>query len=110
VQNSVFLSDCKQTWIFSTEFTLVAAAMVHKNKRTDSYVEGNRHFFGHKFKCKVHPRRVHEDPEALGGVGWSRPRPGRFTPVKETRYLYSRLGGPQDHSGHVRKISLLLNH
>jgi hypothetical protein len=34
------------------------------------------------------------------------PRPGRFTPGKETRYpLYRRLGGPQDHSGRVRKIS-----
>jgi hypothetical protein len=27
--------------------------------------------------------------------GWSTPRPGRFTPGKETRYpLYRRLGGP----------------
>jgi hypothetical protein len=29
-------------------------------------------------------------------MGWLAPRPGRFTPGKETRYpLYRRLGGPQ---------------
>jgi hypothetical protein len=34
------------------------------------------------------------------------PRPGRFTPGKETRYpFYRRLGGPQSRSGRVRKIS-----
>jgi hypothetical protein len=34
------------------------------------------------------------------------PRPGRFTPGKETRYpFYRRLGGPQGRSGRVRKIS-----
>jgi hypothetical protein len=38
--------------------------------------------------------------------GWSTPCPGRFTPGKETWYpLYRRLGGPQDWSGRVRKIS-----
>jgi hypothetical protein len=38
--------------------------------------------------------------------GWSTPRPGRFTPGKETRYpLCRRLGGPQDRSGLQRKIS-----
>ena len=43
---------------------------------------------------------------ALDGGGWSTPRPGRFTPGKETRYpLYRRLGGPQGRSGRVRKIS-----
>jgi hypothetical protein len=37
----------------------------------------------------------------LDGNGWSIPRPGRFTPGKETRYpLYSRLGGPQGRSGY----------
>ena len=42
---------------------------------------------------------------ALDGSGWSTPRPGRCTPGK-TRYpLYGRLGGPQDRSGRVRKIS-----
>jgi hypothetical protein len=31
---------------------------------------------------------------------------GRFTPGSETRYpFYRRLGGPQGHSGRVRKIS-----
>ena len=40
----------------------------------------------------------------MGGV--LTPRHGRFTPGKETRYpLYRRLGGPQGHSGRVRKIS-----
>ena len=34
------------------------------------------------------------------------PRAGRFTPGKETQYpFYRRLGGPQDRSGRVRKIS-----
>jgi len=38
--------------------------------------------------------------------GWSTPRPGHFTSVKETRYpLYRRLGRPQGRSGPVRKIS-----
>ena len=33
-------------------------------------------------------------------------RPGRFLPPVKTRYaLYRRLGGPQDRSGQVRKIS-----
>ena len=43
---------------------------------------------------------------ALGGGGWSAPRPDRFTPGKESRYpLYRRLGGPQGWFGRVRKIS-----
>ena len=49
-------------------------------------------------KGKVHPRTDHEGPEgeerysstlsltsALDGCGWSTPRPGYFTPGKETR-------------------------
>ena len=45
------------------------------------------------------------NPSARWG-GWSTPRPGCFTPGKETQYLlYSRLGGPQGRSGRVRKIS-----
>jgi len=33
---------------------------------------------------------------ALEGGGWSAPRPGRFTPWKDTQYpLYGRLGGPR---------------
>jgi hypothetical protein len=43
---------------------------------------------------------------ALDESGWSTPRPGRFSPGKNTRYpLYRRLGGPQGRSGRVRKIS-----
>jgi len=43
---------------------------------------------------------------ALNGCGWSRQRPGRITPWKETRYtLYRRLGGPQGRYGRVRKTS-----
>ena len=43
---------------------------------------------------------------ALNESGWLTPRPGRFTPGKETRYpLYRRLGGPQGRSGRVRNIS-----
>ena len=40
------------------------------------------------------------------GGGWSTPRPGRFTPGEDTRCpLWRRLGGPQDRSRRVRKIS-----
>jgi hypothetical protein len=36
--------------------------------------------------------------------GWSAPRPGPFTPVKDTLYtLYRNSGGPRDQSGRVRK-------
>ena len=43
---------------------------------------------------------------ALDGGGWSTPRPGRFTPGKETRYpFYGRLSRRQVRSGRVRKIS-----
>jgi hypothetical protein len=59
---------------------------------------------GHGVKGKVLPRTGHEGPEgeyrysstlsltsALDVGGWSTPRPGRFTPGKETRYpLYRR--------------------
>ena len=69
---------------------------------------------------KVHPTTGHEGPEgetrysstlsftsALDGCGWSTPRPGPFTPRKETRYpMCRRLGvPPQDRCGRVRKIS-----
>ena len=44
--------------------------------------------------------------QALVGGGCLTPRPGRFTPGKQTRYpLYRRLGGPKGRSGRVRKIS-----
>jgi hypothetical protein len=43
---------------------------------------------------------------ALDGGGWLTPRPGRFTPGKETWYpFYRRLGGPQCRFGRARKIS-----
>jgi hypothetical protein len=45
---------------------------------------------------------------ALDGSGWSAPRFGRFTPGKESRYSYRRLGRPQGPSGRIRKISPLL--
>ena len=39
---------------------------------------------------------------ALDGGGCSEPRPGRFTPGKESRCpLHRRLGGPQGRSGRV---------
>jgi hypothetical protein len=41
---------------------------------------------------------------ALNGGGCSKPRPGCFTPGKETRYpFYRRVGGSQCRSGRVRK-------
>jgi hypothetical protein len=72
-----------------------------------------------KGKGKIHPRRGHQDPDGeywysptvyssltLDWCGRSKPRLGRFTPEKESRYsLYRRLGGPQGRSGRVRKIS-----
>jgi hypothetical protein len=43
---------------------------------------------------------------ALEGGEWSASRPGRTLPPGKSRYpLYRRLGGPQDRSGQVRKIS-----
>jgi hypothetical protein len=69
-------------------------------------------------KGKGHPITDHEVPEgeqmysftlpstsALEGGRCSTPRPGRFTPWKETRYpLYRRLGGPQGRSGRETKL------
>ena len=41
-------------------------------------------------------------------VGWLTPRPGRFTPGKDTQYpLYRTLGGPQGRSRRLRTISPL---
>jgi hypothetical protein len=41
---------------------------------------------------------------ALDGCGWLTPRPGRFTPRKETGYpLYRTLGGTQRRSGRLKK-------
>jgi hypothetical protein len=70
-------------------------------------------------KVKVIPRRKgYESPEGDCGYrwtlslasgldvgGWSKPRPGRFTPGKGTRYtLYRKLVGFQIGSEQVRKI------
>jgi len=41
----------------------------------------------------------------LGWGGWSTPHPGHFTLRKTRNPLYRRLGGPQERSGRVRKIS-----
>jgi len=42
---------------------------------------------------------------ALGG-GWPTPRPGSFTPAKETKYaLYKGLDGLQGGPGYLWKIS-----
>ena len=64
---------------------------------------------------KFHPTTGHKDTQGnrydsthsvnwvLDEGGWSTPRPGRFTPGKETRYpLYRRLCGPQGRSGRVQ--------
>ena len=64
---------------------------------------------GVKCKGKVRPRTGREGlslTSELDGGGWLTPRPGRFTPGKETRYpSYGRQGGSQDRSGWMRKIS-----
>jgi len=71
-----------------------------------------------KGKGKIHPRTDHEGPEwkyrcnyilyltsSLNWVGGQRHAPAALPPGK-TRYpLYRRLGGPQDRSGRVRRIS-----
>jgi hypothetical protein len=67
---------------------------------------------------KLHPRTGHEDPEvekrysstlsltsALDGVGGQRHAPAALHPGTTRCSLYRRLGGPQDRSGRVRKIS-----
>ena len=44
---------------------------------------------------------------ALHGDGWLTPRPGRFTPRKETRYpLRRRLDGQHGRFGWVRKVTI----
>jgi len=69
-------------------------------------------------KGKVHPRKGHEGPEgeyryssalsltsALDGVRGQRHAPAALPPRKTRYALYRMLGGPQDQSGQVRKIS-----
>jgi hypothetical protein len=65
------------------------------------YVEDDiRSIYSKNVKVNFHPRTGHESPErkqrysftvsltsALDRGGWSTPRPGRFTPGKETRCL-----------------------
>ena len=82
-------------------------------------MEGGKYEEIVKGKGKVQHRTGHEGPEekkrhsstlslisALDGGGWSTPRPGRFTPGKESRCsLYRRLGGPRGRSGRMQKIS-----
>jgi hypothetical protein len=72
-----------------------------------------------KNKSKVHPITCHKGTEgkqrysstlsltlALDEGWWLMPHPGHFTPGKESHYpLYKRLGGPQNWSGCVQKIS-----
>jgi hypothetical protein len=72
----------------------------------------------YKFKGKGHPRTGYEGPEveyrytstlsltsALDGVGSQRHVPAVLSPGKNRYPLYRRLGGRQDRSGRVRKIS-----
>jgi hypothetical protein len=86
VKGSVFLSDCKETWIFSTEFILVAAAMIHMNRRIDTRLNVN---FTLEETMKAHRRYVglggqrHVPAALLPGrrpvtctVGWVGPRAG----------------------------------
>jgi hypothetical protein len=69
-------------------------------------------------KGKIHPITGHEGPEgeyrysctlsltsALDGVGWSTPRPGRFTPGNDPVPIVQETGWPQGRSGRVLKIS-----
>jgi len=56
--------------------------------------EVNKTRYKDKDKGKLLPRRGHEDSK---GGERSSPRPGHFTPRKETRHrLYRRLVGPKD--------------
>ena len=57
-------------------------------------------------KVKVKVKLYIFSTPAMGGVGWSVPRPDRINPGKETGYtLYRRMGGPRRRSGWVRNIS-----
>ena len=84
---------------------------LNKTSRGISFAKG-------KGKGKVLPRTGHEDPEgeqmysstlsltlALDGVGGQRRAPATLPPGKTRYTLYRKLGGPQDRSGRVRKIS-----
>jgi len=62
---------------------------------------------GETVKCPFSSSDVVTDclTSALGGSGWLTPRPSRFNRRKDRNPLYRKLGGPQDLSGRVRKIS-----
>jgi len=79
---------------------------------------GRKHIVPGKGKGKVHHRTGHEGPEeeyrcsytlSLTSVldrGGGQSHAPAALPPRKTRYpLYRRLGGPQDRSGRVRKIS-----
>ena len=71
------------------------------------------------YNGKFHPRKCREGTDreesynptlsltsALDVCGFSSPRPARFTPGNESRYvMYSRLRGPQGRYGRERKVS-----
>ena len=70
------------------------------------------------YKCEVLLRNGHEGPKgekmysstlpstlALDWGGWSTPHTGRFSPGKDPVPIVRGLGGPQDRSGRMRKIS-----
>ena len=97
------------SWIFSAVITKAFVQQIWSRIPNPGALRG-----------KVHPRTGREGPEgeqmysstlpstsALDGCGWSTPRHApAVLPPRNTLYpLYKRLGGPQDLSGQVRKIS-----
>jgi hypothetical protein len=64
-----------------------------------------RHGWEYNIKVNLKKSPTLSLTSALDGGGLSMPRPGRLTPGKTWYLLYRRLGGPQDQSGQVRKIS-----
>jgi hypothetical protein len=65
---------------------------------------------GHPITCQTGTEGEKRHSSTLSSTwtldrgGWSTPRPGCFTPGKETRYqLYRRMGGPQGRPVRVRK-------
>jgi hypothetical protein len=107
-------------WHFSRVMYRTACAWKPELRRINCVEEWNDVFrLNITVKGKVRPRTGHEGPEgecrysstisltsAQDGGGWLTPRPGCFTPGKDSRYpFYRRLGGAQGLSGRVRKIS-----
>jgi hypothetical protein len=97
----------------------VADTRTQTNRQTDRQTDVRvLHVRRSFFTRKVHPRKGHEGPEkeyrynatlsltsALDGVGGQRHALAALPPGKTRHPLYRRLGGPQDRSGRVRKIS-----